>query len=590
MSRLENKNQNKTLSPSYKKMRVFLLAAVSVGVVATAGGGYAGIAQAQMALPGTEFLFGRNLLKQAAYGESIAQGTVGASKLSDSGAINAFYELRDHKPFWTGSRNNTEKTRGVLTLLQDAWTHGLNPAEYHVDEISDLLSAEDIDSTRLELLMTDAVARYGRDMTGMRVNAAAANEYAKFWRQPLAFADVLTRLSASENAKNTLEDLAPQNAFYDRLREELVRMNRERASYDDVLPIKLTGKTFYPGDHSAGVVSLRKRLGVEHDSDMGPENFYDDRTASALMKFQRENGLDADGVIGPKTLELLNRSNRDQMEQVIANLERLRWMDEQKPDRYIMVNIPSQRLWAVDNGNVVHEMDVIVGKPERQTKAFKAEVQGIRFNPKWNVPMGIKMKDFLPKLQQDSSYLAQKGIEIYEGSGSSRRTVDPASVDWSAMSRGEMSRLSMVQRQGANNALGRIRVLMPNDFDIYLHDTNTPEYFEKTQRTLSSGCVRLSHPEDIARFVLSRNEGWSDEKMEAMIERGATSEVAAAAPFPVYIVYQTMWLDGDGRLVYGADVYKQDRRLIKVLAQGNDFHIPESAGTRLAVASDNPVR
>ncbi len=590
MSRFENNKDNKTANPSYKKLRVFLLAAVSVGVVSMAGGGFSGIARAQMALPSADFLFGRNLLKQAAYGEAITQGSVGTSKLSDKDAISAFYLSRDHKPFWTGSRTNTEHARDVLALLQDSWTHGLNPAEYHVDEIADLLSAEDTDSARLELLLTDAVARYGRDMTGMRVNAAAANEYAKFWRQPLAFADVLTRISASSDPEATLEQLAPQNAFYDRLREELIRLNRERASYDDVLPIKLTGKTFYPGDRSAGVTSLRKRLGVDYDPDLGPENFYDDKTASALMEFQRENGLEADGVIGPKTLAMLNRSNRDQMEQVIANMERLRWMDDQKPERYIMVNIPSQRLWAVDGGKVVHEMDVIVGKPERQTKAFKAEVQGIRFNPKWNVPMGIKMKDFLPKLREDPNYLAQKGIEIYEGSGSGRRTVDPASVAWASMGSRDMSRLAMVQRQGANNALGRIRVLMPNDFDIYLHDTNTPEYFEKTQRTLSSGCVRLSQPEDIARFVLSRNEGWNDEKMNAMIERGSTAEVAAAEPFPVYIVYQTMWLDSDGRLVYGNDVYNRDKRLIKVLADGNDFHIPESSGTRLAGVVDNQVQ
>lgn len=564
------------------------MAAVSAGILC-AGSGYAGMAQAQIqkALPSPDFLFGRNLLQQAAYGESIARGAVGTSKLSDSSAISDFYEARDHKPFWTNSRAHLDQAREVLQLLQDSWTHGLNPAEYHVDDITALLADEQRDDARLELLITDAVARYGRDMTGMRVNATAANEYAKFWRQPLAFADVLMHISTAENPRNALEELMPHNAFYDRLREELVRLSRESAKYENTPPVKLTGKTLYPGDRSDGVPALRARLGVYYDSDLGPEDFYDDETASALMNFQRENGLDADGIIGPKTLALLNRSYRDQMEQVIANLERLRWMDEQKPDRYILVNIPSQRLWAVDHGDVVHEMDVIVGKPDRQTRAFKAEVQGIRFNPKWNVPMGIKMKDFLPKLQEDPTYLTQKGIEVYEKTAEGRVTIDPTTVDWANMSRSDMNRLSMVQSQGAHNALGRIRVLMPNDFDIYLHDTNTPEYFEKTQRTLSSGCVRLAHPEDIARFVLSHNENWSDEKMNAVIDRGSTVEIAAAEPFPVYIVYQTMWLDSEGRLVYGSDVYKQDRRLIKALAQGNDFHIPESDRTRLAEAVDS---
>ena len=584
MLRLQNKKETKTQDPS-KKMWGILLAAVSVGILCTAGAS-SGIAQGQMALPSKSFFTSGNLLKQAAYGESIAQGAVGVSKLSDSAAINSFYEARNHKPFRTNSRSNIESSENVLKLLQDSWTHGLNPAEYHVEDIAVLLADDDRNDAQLELLMTDAVARYGRDMTGMRVSAAAVGESSKFWRQPMGFADVLTRLSTSDDPEETLKDLAPHSVFYERLREELVRLSREESKYDGILPIKLTGRTFYPGDRSDDVTSLRVLLGVDHNSNLGPDDFYDDKTAAALMNFQRENGLDADGVIGAKTLALLNRGTREQMEQVVANLERLRWMDDQKPDRYILVNIPSQRLWAVDNGDVVHEMDVIVGKPERQTKAFKAEIQGIRFNPKWNVPMGIKMKDFLPKLREDPNYLAQKGIEIYQGSGSDRRTIDGTEIDWSSMSSRDMNQLAMVQRQGANNALGRIRVLMPNEFDIYLHDTNTPEYFEKTQRTLSSGCVRLSHPEDIARFVLSRNEGWTDEKMDAAIEKGSTMEVAAAEPFPVYIVYQTMWLDSEGRLVYGSDVYKRDHKLIKVLAQADDFHIPESGRTRFAKAVD----
>lgn len=588
MSLTKNTNDPKTQNPS-RTIRGLLLTAVSVGILCTAAG-YSGMAQAQLSSPATDFLFSRSLLKQASYNEALSNGQVGTHKFSDSGAINSFYQSREHKPYWTSSRANLEKSRKVLSFLQESWTHGLNPADYHIDEISALLGQDDRDEGRLELLMTDAVARYGHDISGMRVNAAAANEQSKFWKQPLPASDVLTRLTQSEDPKTALESLTPNHPFYNRLREELVRLSRESAKYDDILPIKLGGKTFYPGDSSEGVKALRQRLDVEYDAAQGPEKFYDDNTAAAVMTFQRQNGLEADGVIGPKTLAMLNRSNRDQMEQVIANLERLRWMDKETPGRYIMVNIPSQTLWAVDGGKVAYEMPVIVGKPDRQTKAFRAEIKGIRFNPNWTVPMGIKMKDFLPKLQEDPTYLSQKGIEVYEGTGRERRTVDPTEVDWSAMTSRDMNQLSMVQKQGDNNALGRIRVLMPNDFDIYLHDTNTPEYFEKTERTLSSGCVRLSQPEDIARFVLSRNEDWSDEKMDATLKRGKTVEVSAQEPFPVFIVYQTMWLDADGNLVYGADVYKQDKRLIKAMIQANNFHIPESAGTRMADAVDKNNR
>lgn len=545
------------------------------------------MAQGQFGVPSQSLFFGNNISRHASYSESLASGALGSHKLSDGTAIEALYESRDHKPLWTGNRTNTEKARNVLGVLKESWTHGLNPQDYHVPQITDLLEGSSKDELKLELLLTDAVARYGRDMTGMRVNAVAANEHAKFWRQPRSYEDILMLVSSQQDPRAALNDLAPDDAFYQRLREELIRLSRESADYDSILPIKLGGGLFYPGDFSKSVSALRQRLGVAYNPELGPENRYDDDTAAALMDFQRKHNLEPDGVVGPKTLSLLNRKHKDQIHQVIANLERLRWMEEDHPDRYILVNIPSQTLWAIDDGKVEYEMAVIVGKPDRPTNAFKSEVRGIRFNPNWTVPMGIKMKDFLPKLQEDPTYLMQKGIEIFEGTGAERRTVDPLEVDWSAVTRSDMNRFRMVQGQGDNNALGRIRVLMPNDFDIYLHDTNTPEYFKKSERTLSSGCVRVSRPEDIARFVLSRNEGWNDQKMEAAIARGNTSEVAAAEPFPVYIVYQTMWLDDQDRLVYGPDVYKRDQRLIKVMAQNNNFHIPESSSTELAGVVDN---
>ncbi len=575
------------------------MAAVSAGVVCTAFG-YIGMAQAQMQMgqiqmtlpmPAQQFLFGKSMVQQAAYTEAVTKGTLEGTKLSSDGAaIQSFYETREHKPYWTDNKRNLEKARAALTVLQESWTHGLNPDDYHVDEITTLLNDEARDDDRLELLLTDAVGRYGRDMSGMRINASAANETAKYWRQPLAFADFLAQINQSEEPETVMENLAPKGKFYNALRAELVRLSKENSRAENLPALRFTGKSFYPGERSADVPALRARLHVAHNPQKGPAHFYDDDTAAAVMRFQRENGLDADGVIGQKTLALLNRNVRSQIEQVVANMERLRWMDEQKPERYILVNIPSQRLWAVEKGEVIHEMDVIVGKPERQTKAFKAEIQGIRFNPKWNVPPGIKVKDFLPKLREDPTYLAQKGIQIYTGSGAGRRTIDGTEIDWSTMRASDMNRLTMVQQQGANNALGRIRVLMPNDYDIYLHDTNAPEYFNKSKRTLSSGCVRMSHPEDIARFVLANNPGWTDEKMQQTLARGATAEVMAREPFPVYIVYQTMWMDAEGRLVYGEDVYKRDQRLIKVLAEAGGLHIPKSDSTRFADRADAMIK
>jgi murein L,D-transpeptidase YcbB/YkuD len=237
----------------------------------------------------------------------------------------------------------------------------------------------------------------------------------------------------------------------------------------------------------------------------------------------------------------------------------------------VLVNIPSQTLWAVEDGQIAAKMAVVVGKPERPTKAFRAQITGIRFNPTWTVPPNIKTKDMLPLLQEDPHALSDRGIEFIEGDGAGARTIDPAGIDWKNISKGELARIRMVQSAGDHNALGRIRVLMPNEYDIYMHDTNHPEFFNMSQRTESSGCIRLSQPADMARFVLAQNKGWSDEKMNALIEAGKTVEVPAAERFPVFVLYQTVWPDGDGGLVYGADIYGEDRRLLKALETINGY-------------------
>jgi murein L,D-transpeptidase YcbB/YkuD len=194
------------------------------------------------------------------------------------------------------------------------------------------------------------------------------------------------------------------------------------------------------------------------------------------------------------------------------------------------------------------------------------------------VPLSLKMQDFKPKLVNDPGYLHEKGIQVYRNG----RTMDPHSIDWASVSSSEMNQLRFTQRPGDHNALGKIRILMPSDYDIYLHDTNHPEFFEKAQRALSSGCIRLSDPRAVAKFVLKHNADFSDEKMEELIERGKLVEVNATAPFPVYIVYQSVWLDDSGELVFGADIYKQDDKLIAALKREDGFALPKPEDSDLA--------
>jgi murein L,D-transpeptidase YcbB/YkuD len=292
------------------------------------------------------------------------------------------------------------------------------------------------------------------------------------------------------------------------------------------------------------------------------------------MRFQRDNGLESDAIIGSTTLQMLNQTNQKRIMQLIANMERLRWVPEEKPKRFVIVNIPSATLWAIDNGHVRFEMPVIVGSPARPTSSFITQIEGVRFNPDWTIPSTIKRFDIVPKIQAEPDYLQNKGIEIIKGYGAAARTLDPASIDWATISAAELNSLRMVQIPGEHNPLGRIRILMPNKYNIYLHDTNHPEYFEKAARAVSSGCIRLYDPEKMASFIMEGRSGWSKGDMQSVLATLETMDIEIERSVPVYVLYYTAWLDENGKIVYGPDIYKQDQKLLKILSKLDALYIP----------------
>lgn len=529
-------------------------------------------------------LGGRGVLL-ASLSSWLQQGRIDTLTFMDADALRDFYAAREGRTLWIDTwGSDHERIEDILRILEQSWRHGLNPDTYHVREIAALRHAKlPTEKAQLELLTSDGVARYVRDLTGFRLPPAAIREEAGFWRKPMETRSILAAVADRDDPVGILKSFAPRDVLYKRLQEELVALseNPDRA-YERFLPISFGGALLHPGEFHRGVANLRGRLGLEHDPAYGPENKYDDQLAAAVMNFQRENGLEPDGIIGSKTLALLNTGVEDKIEQIIVNLERLRWIGEEKPEKYVLVNIPSATLWAVEDGNVAFEMPVIVGRPERPTKSFITEITGVRFNPKWTVPPTIKAKDFLPKLIEDPAYLANKGIDVYQIVDGQRITLDSTAIDWTTVTREDLKSLRMVQAAGDNNALGRIRVLMDNPFDIYLHDTNAPEYFKKPSRAASSGCIRLSEPEKIADFILHDNDGWSEARRNALIDSGKTSEVTAAEKIPVFILYQTIWQDNEGRLVYGPDIYGQDRRMLEAMKPLKLLHIPDNSSVKLA--------
>ena len=262
--------------------------------------------------------------------------------------------------------------------------------------------------------------------------------------------------------------------------------------------------------------------------------------------------------------EMIITQSVEKRKKIALNMERLRWLPAANSNRFIIVNAPSERLWAVEDGKVAFEMPVIVGSKERPTLSFITNIMGVRFNPTWTIPPTIKEKDIWPSLKNDPKFLTTKGIELYEDN----ITLDPSIIDWHQMSRLELHRFRMVQMPGPTNPLGRIRILMPNKHAIFLHDTSQRALFTNGDRSTSSGCVRLSEPERMARFIL---EDWSDKDIDKALKKNKTKDILIEHKIPVFLVYYTAWIGKYHQIVYGEDVYGYDKKLTEAIEKLNGF-------------------
>ena len=494
--------------------------------------------------------------------------------LQDPEGIYNFYKARDFDSLWLRRDNANRDAGKTIKLLEGAWAQGLNPANYHVERLRELDNQKDdlSDPLIFEILMSDAVARYGRDLTGMRVSAYTLGEDRNSWSKGFGAEQLLTYIAEKDDPADRLQDLEPQNELYQKLKKELeevltdIRENPEKPLKPIAFPGLLTrGKT------NGAIPVIRNRLGL--DQPKKDKEFYDEDLQDAVEKFQAENGLKPDGVIGKRTINVLNQGRRYRLVQLLANLERLRWAG-QLPDKYIMVNVPAQLLQAVERGKTEIEMPVIVGRPDWPTNSFKTAITGIRFNPSWYVPPTIKTKDLLPQLRRNPDVLAKKNIGLVYYTSDGAKPVDPRRVNWNAMTVEGLKNYGMIQNPGDDNPLGKIRVLMPNQYNIYLHDTNSPDLFVKDDRALSHGCIRLAEPTKVANFILGDNEDWSQERLDAILKKTNTIEVMAGQTIPVYIMYNTIWQDDDGKLVHGQDFYGFNDKLVTLLAEKGKLPVP----------------
>ena len=314
------------------------------------------------------------------------------------------------------------------------------------------------------------------------------------------------------------------------------------------------GLPLQPGARSPDIAPLRARLALWGDLDGAAAaargDVLDRPLVDALRHFQARHGLASQRSLDADTVAALNTSAADRVRQIALNLERWRWQPPAPPGRSVLVNIPTFELHAYADGGEALAMRVITGRPDSPTPVFGQDMTAVVFSPYWSVPTNIALDETMPAVLSDRSYLRRMNLEVLRG----EEVVDPARVDW----RRERGRLSFRQRPGAGNALGLVKFLLPNSFNVYLHDTPSKALFLRPVRALSHGCVRLEKPEALARWVLEGVPGWTPQRIVAAMRAGRERAVSLPEAIPVGIVYFTVWVDADGTVEFRPDVYRHD--------------------------------
>ncbi len=492
----------------------------------------------------------------------------------------AIYENRRYRLAWTGGAGPIlQRARAFLTLLNQPDRHGLDPRDYRADELArDVKSLElnrdpaPEDRFSLELRLTMALIDFTRDLHGGRIEAVQLTEWHKD-PTPVDVADLVTQALAAEDRRQLAYRLEPTHEPYRRLAARAVDYRRlvddggwSTLPHTDTLE---SGDTVEPELYTALVDRLlaegdltSEALKRSQSATEGSLPRYDAELSQAVANFQRRHGLDVDGKLGKATRAAMNVSAAERLRQIEANLERWRWLPHELPADRIEVNVPAFELRGYRDGKPEIEMAVAVGKPDWATPIFEAEVLYAEVNPYWNVPESIAVDEVLPALRKDPTYLEQENMEVVPGWAVEQELTDLADIDWNNPGTyGADYRIR--QRPGHGNALGQIKFIFPNRHNIYLHDTPAQKAFEKADRAVSHGCVRVADPLRLADFLFA---GETLAEVRASLGSDEPQQVHLEKPIPVMLHYWTAFVDDDGRMSFREDLYGLDGEVGVLLA------------------------
>ncbi|HEY0067260.1 MAG TPA: L,D-transpeptidase family protein, partial [Flavisolibacter sp.] len=344
------------------------------------------------------------------------------------------------------------------------------------------------------------------------------------------------------------------NKYFEDVHEPYKKLKDELARYYNIAkqggwrPVTISGKSLKKGTSSPAVAEIKRILRMMGDMPgSDTSQVFNDTLELAVRRFQVRHGYKPDGVIGANLIKEINVPVEKRLQQILMNMNRMRWMPAEMSGNLIMVNIPEFMLHVYEGNKRVFDMVVVVGKDGHNTMMFNGDLNQIVFSPYWNVPPSIVKNEIMPAMNRNPGYLASQNMEVVSNSGGLP---------------------TIRQKPGAGNALGKVKFLVPNNFNIYFHDTPSKSLFERDKRAFSHGCIRLSDPYKMAQYLLRNNPEWTPERITAAMNAGDEKYVKLDKAVPVVITYYTAWVDEQGLLNFREDIYKHDQKLAAKMFTG----------------------